>query len=116
VLHPVCGVYLQRRGFSVHVASEMIKTFVAFELFTAVVMKSIIFWDMMPCSPLSFNGRFGRTYRLYLQGRRNRFSKTSKQAGVKQKLNGLHSVMSQKMILFIKTFVYVTKNPFRLYL
>jgi hypothetical protein len=38
-------------------------------------MKSIIFWDMTPCSPLSFNLRFGGTYRLYLQGRRNRFSK-----------------------------------------
>jgi hypothetical protein len=24
-------------------------------IFTAVVMKSIIFWDMTPCSPLSFN-------------------------------------------------------------
>jgi hypothetical protein len=24
-----------------------------FEVFTAVVMKSIIFWDMTPCSPLS---------------------------------------------------------------
>jgi hypothetical protein len=31
----------------------MISTHVGFEVFTAVVMKSIIFWDMMPCSPLS---------------------------------------------------------------
>jgi hypothetical protein len=31
-------------------------------------MKSIIFWDMTPCSPLSFNRRFGGTYRLHLQG------------------------------------------------
>jgi hypothetical protein len=28
--------------------------YVAFEVFTAVVKKSIIFWDMMPCSLLSF--------------------------------------------------------------
>jgi hypothetical protein len=49
--------------------------FVGFEVFTAVVMKSIIFCDMTPCSPLSFNRRFGGTYRLHLQGRRNRFSK-----------------------------------------
>jgi hypothetical protein len=42
--------------------------FVGFEVFTAVVMKSIIFWDMMPCSPLSFNRRFGGTYHLHLQG------------------------------------------------
>jgi hypothetical protein len=48
---------------------------VGFEVFTAVVMKSIVFWDMTPCSPLSFNRRFGGTYHLYLQGRRNKFSK-----------------------------------------
>jgi hypothetical protein len=27
-------------------------------------MKSIIFWDMTPCSPLSFTRRFGGTYLL----------------------------------------------------
>jgi hypothetical protein len=51
------------------------KDYGGFEVFIAVVMKSIIFWDMTPCSPLSFNRRFGGTYRLHLQGRRNRFSK-----------------------------------------
>jgi hypothetical protein len=45
------------------------------EVFTAVVMKSIIVWDMTPYSPLNVNRRFGGTYRLYLQGRRNKFSK-----------------------------------------
>jgi hypothetical protein len=50
-------------------------TYVGFEVFTAVVMKSTIFWDMTLCSPLSFNRRFGGTYRHHLQGRRNRFSK-----------------------------------------
>jgi hypothetical protein len=34
-------------------------------------LKSIVFWDMTPCSPLSFNRRFGGTYGLHLQGRRN---------------------------------------------
>jgi hypothetical protein len=34
---------------------------VGFEVFTTVVMKNIIFWDMTPCSPSSFNRRFGRT-------------------------------------------------------
>jgi hypothetical protein len=48
---------------------------VGFEVFTAVVMKSIIFWDMTQCSPSSFNRRFGEAYRLHLQGRRNKFSK-----------------------------------------
>jgi hypothetical protein len=34
---------------------------VGFEVFTAVVMKSIIFWDMTPCSVLSGTRRFGGT-------------------------------------------------------
>jgi hypothetical protein len=34
-----------------------------FEVFTVVVLKSIIFWVMAPCSPLSSNRRFGGTYR-----------------------------------------------------
>jgi hypothetical protein len=50
-------------------------TNVGFEFFTAVVMKSIIFWNMTSCSPLSLNRRFGGTYRLHIQGGRNRFSK-----------------------------------------
>jgi hypothetical protein len=33
---------------------------------TILLMKSIIFWDMMPCSPSSFNRCFGGTYRLHL--------------------------------------------------
>jgi hypothetical protein len=44
---------------------------VGFGVFTVVVMRSIIFWDMTSCSPLSFNRRFGITYRLHLQGRIN---------------------------------------------
>jgi hypothetical protein len=39
---------------------------VGFEVLTAVVMTSIIFWDMTPCSQLSFNRRFGGTYSLHL--------------------------------------------------
>jgi hypothetical protein len=79
---------------------------VGFEVFTAVVMKSIIFWDMTPCSLLSFNRLFGGTYHLHLQGRRNKFSKnqqrwrryfTSKR---RLKLDGIDGVISQKMILF----------------
>jgi hypothetical protein len=41
-------------------------------------MKSIFFWDMMPCSPLSCARRSGGTYRLHLQGRRNRFSRLAR--------------------------------------
>jgi hypothetical protein len=45
------------------------KKIVGFEVFTAVVMKSDIVWDITSCSPLKVNRRFGGTYRLYLQGR-----------------------------------------------
>jgi hypothetical protein len=55
-------------------------------------------------SPLSVNRRFGGTYCLYLQGRRNKFSKKW------LALNGLHGVISQNMILFITTAVK-TSDP-----
>jgi hypothetical protein len=42
--------------------------YVGFEVLTAVVTKSTIFWDITPCSRLIINRRFGRTYRLRLQG------------------------------------------------
>jgi hypothetical protein len=44
------------------------------EVLTAVVMKSTIFWDITPCSPLSVNRRFGGTYGLHFQGRKNKLS------------------------------------------
>jgi hypothetical protein len=33
-------------------------------------VKSTIFWDITPCTPLKVNGRFRETCRLHLQGRR----------------------------------------------
>jgi hypothetical protein len=42
---------------------------VGFEVLTAVVTTSSIFWDITPCSPLQVNLSFGRTYRLHLQAR-----------------------------------------------
>jgi hypothetical protein len=52
-----------------------ILNYIGFEVFTVVVMNSTIFWDITPCSLLSVNWRFGGTYRLHLQGERNKFSK-----------------------------------------
>jgi hypothetical protein len=52
---------------------------VGFEVFTAVVLKSIFFWDMTPCSALSATRRFGGTYRLHLQGCRIVSEAASKQ-------------------------------------
>jgi hypothetical protein len=85
-----------------------------FEVFTVVVMKSIIFWDVTPCSLLSFNRRFGGTYRLHLQGRRNNCQQClfllklflrpwrwRRHVPTKRRfqLSRLHGVTSQKMIL-----------------
>jgi hypothetical protein len=36
---------------------------VGFEVLRAVVMKSYVFWDITPCSPLEVNRRSGGTYR-----------------------------------------------------
>jgi hypothetical protein len=52
-----------------------ITLYVGFEVFTVVVMKSISFWDITPCSPFRGQRLFGGTYRLHLQGGRNNFSK-----------------------------------------
>jgi hypothetical protein len=46
--------------------------FVGFEAFAAVPMKSSVFLDIKPCSPVKFSQHFGRTYHLHLQGRRSK--------------------------------------------
>jgi hypothetical protein len=46
------------------------KNFVGFEVLTAVVMRSSIFWNITPCSPLKVNRRFGGIFRLHLWGSR----------------------------------------------
>jgi hypothetical protein len=38
-------------------------------------LNSTTFWDISPCSPLSVNRRLVETYRLHLQGRKNKLSK-----------------------------------------
>jgi hypothetical protein len=49
---------------------KKIYIFVRFEVFTAITMKNTVFWDVAPCRYF-VNRRFGGTYRLHLQGRRN---------------------------------------------
>jgi hypothetical protein len=41
-----------------------------FELLTAVVIKSSIFWKTTLCSSLKVNRRFGGTCHLHIQGRK----------------------------------------------
>jgi hypothetical protein len=93
-------------------------------------LKSIIFRDITPCSPLKFNRCFGGTYRLHLQCRRicrtryQRDSRWQAELGLffdpedggdvptKRQLtfNGLHSSISQKILLFITTAVRTSNS------
>jgi hypothetical protein len=90
--------------------------FTGFEILTAVVMKSTIFWDITPCSPLKVNRGVGGTYRLNLQSRRRAPPTTCFRAGFPPKLrltlNGLHSIISQKMVLFMFLPVFCLPIPF----
>jgi hypothetical protein len=36
---------------------ETITVYVGYEVLTAVVMKTSVFWDIILCSPLMFNGQ-----------------------------------------------------------
>jgi hypothetical protein len=47
-------------------------------------MKSSIFWDITPCSPLKVNRRFGGIYCLHLQGLKISQIKHQCEAGCKQ--------------------------------
>jgi hypothetical protein len=84
---------------------------VAFEVLTAVAMKSVVSWNITPCSTLKVNLRFGGTYRLQLATSFHAgfllslfFRPWSWRRHVPPKrlltLNGLHGVMSQKIVFF----------------
>jgi hypothetical protein len=60
--------------------------FVRFEVLTAVVMKSSIFWDITPYNPLKVNCRFGGSCRLYLHGRRISQARNQRESRWKVKL------------------------------
>jgi hypothetical protein len=76
------------------------KKYIIFEVLTAVVMKSCIYWDITPCSPLKVNRRYGGIFRLHLQGWRiSQAWKLMARRGLA--FNELHGVMSQKTELFI---------------
>jgi hypothetical protein len=64
---------------------------VAFEVLTAVVMKSSVFWDIMPCSQALFSSWF--LARLILRPWRWRRYVTPKR---QLTFSGLHGVVSQK--------------------
>jgi hypothetical protein len=60
----ICCLYLRGRGVPTYLSDC-----IGFEVLTAVVMKSSVFWDITPCSSLKVNRCFGGTCRLHLQDR-----------------------------------------------
>jgi hypothetical protein len=59
------------RKLSPSTVSIVRHTVVGFEVFTAVIMKNAVFWDVTLCGSCK-NRRFGGTYRLHQQGDKNR--------------------------------------------
>jgi hypothetical protein len=60
--------------------------FVGFEVLTAVVMKSSVFCDITPLSPVNVNGHFRGICRLHLEVRRIRQARKEREAGRKQNI------------------------------
>jgi hypothetical protein len=49
-----------------------------------MLIKSSVFWDITPCSPLKVDRCFGGTSHLHFQGRRIRQARNQSEAGRKQ--------------------------------
>jgi hypothetical protein len=65
--HPIfIPLHFLQLFFTLHESTVLF--FVGFQILTAVLIRSAIFWDTTPCSPLKVNLRFGRIYHLHLQG------------------------------------------------
>jgi hypothetical protein len=72
-----------------------------FEVLTAVIMKSTIFWDITPCSPLKVNRCLGGTCRLSFQGRRISHKRNQHEVGSKQgaEINWATTSVSRTILL-----------------
>jgi hypothetical protein len=71
----------RRRHSSEH---EIFTKIYIFEVLTAVVIKSPIFWDITPFTPLKVNRSFGVICCIYYQGRRINQVRDRHEAGSKQ--------------------------------
>jgi hypothetical protein len=60
----------KRKEYLDHLNNYQHFTKAGFDVLTAMVMNSSIFWDITSCIPLKVNRRFEGICRLYLQGRR----------------------------------------------
>jgi hypothetical protein len=73
-------------------------------------LSTVTVWDITPCSPLNVNRRFGGTYRLHLQDRKNKLSKSFVHAGF---LLGLFSTLKMEAICSSETSVDVQRTTRR---
>jgi hypothetical protein len=62
---------LHRRHITSPLQSSAGQCYVRFEVFTAVTMKNVVFWDVTPSGSCE-NRRFGESYQLRHQGDKNR--------------------------------------------
>jgi hypothetical protein len=74
-----CDSHSQHKYFNQLSTNEFHYHYCCWNTLMQEIMKGIIFWDMMPCSPLSCNRRFGGTYHLHLPCRRIIPARTSRQ-------------------------------------
>jgi hypothetical protein len=63
-------------------------------------MKSSLLWDIMPCSPLKANQRFGGTRCLHLQSRRISQARNQREAGSKHSLKMEAACSSETLVDF----------------
>jgi hypothetical protein len=49
-------------------------------LYKLFLLRNSILWNIMACSPVKFNGRFGGTYQFHVQGRRVSQARNKQQA------------------------------------
>jgi hypothetical protein len=68
---------------------------VEFQVLTAVIMNSSIFWDIMPCSLVKDNQHFGGTYHIHLQGWRVSQARNQHGVGKMQSIGGTYCLHLQ---------------------
>jgi hypothetical protein len=134
----ILNAYTSVRTHSKLYSATIVHHFLEFEVVTAVAMKSYVFCDIAPCSPLKVNRRFGGTFRFHLQGRRISWVRNQPESmwqaeprsrwflaqiiirpwiwrrylPPKRRLtfNGLHGIISQMIALFKQLSVYLSRR------
>jgi hypothetical protein len=88
---------------------------VGFEVLTAVVVKSSVFWDITLCSPLQVNQRFGGTCFLFLQGERISQARHQCEVGGKQTFHDLFYNLKDGGNIFLENVGWLSVNYTALY-